>query len=61
MSDDFNLAQKNALELFQKRIYLEEIIEETISFNKKLSWNNSNPNLNLTTTAEELIEVFKLK
>ena len=61
MSDDFNLAQKNALELFQKRIYLEEIIEETISFNKKLSWNNSNPNLNLTTTAEELIEVFKLR
>jgi len=61
MSDDFNDAQKNALELFQKRIYLEEIIEETVSFNKRISWDNSNPNLNLTTTAEELIEVFKLR
>jgi len=61
MSDDFNDAQKNALELFQKRIYLEEVIEETIAFNKKLTWDNSNPNLKLTTTAEDLIEVFKLR
>jgi len=61
MSDDFNDAQKNALELFQKRIYLEEIIEETIAFNKKIVWDNPNSNLKLTTTAEELIEVFKLR
>jgi len=61
MSDDFNDAQKNALELFKKRIYLEEVIEETIAFNKKLTWDNSNPNLKLTTTAEDLIEVFKLR
>ncbi len=61
MSDDFNSEQKNALELFQKRIFLEEIIEETISFNKKISWNNSNKHLSLTTTAEELIGVYKLR
>lgn len=61
MSDDFNKEQKQALELFQKRIFLEEVIEETVSFNKKLSWDNPNPNLNLTTTAEDLIEVFKLR
>jgi len=61
MSDSFNNEQKYALELFQKRIFLEEIIEDTIAFNKKISWNNSNPNLNLTTTAEELVEVFKLR
>jgi len=61
MSDDFNNEQKYALELFQKRIFLEEIIEETTSFNQKVSWDNTNKNLKLTTTAEELIEVFKLR
>jgi len=61
MSDDFNSEQKNALELFQKRIFLEEVIDETISFNKKIFWDNSNEHLNLTTTAEELINVYKLR
>ena len=61
MSNDFNYQQKEALELFKKRIYLEEVIEETISFNKKLSWENLNENLNLTTTAEELVGVYKLR
>ena len=61
MSDDFNNEQKYALELFQKRIFLEEVIEETISFNKKISWENTNKNLHLTTTAEDLIDVFKLR
>ncbi|WP_428023950.1 N-acyl amino acid synthase FeeM domain-containing protein [Arcobacter sp.] len=61
MSDDFNYQQKQALELFRKRIFLEEIIEETISFNKSLSWDNKNDNLKLTKSAEELIEVFKLR
>jgi predicted GNAT family N-acyltransferase len=53
--------QKFALEIFQKRIFLESIIEETISFNKKLSWNEKNKNLGLTKTAEDLIKVFKLR
>lgn len=61
MSDEFNNEQKKALELFQKRIFLEEIIEETISFNKKISWENCNKNLHLTTKAEELVDVFKLR
>jgi len=61
MSDDFNIEQKHALELFQKRINLEEIIEESIKFNRNISWENSNANLKLTTTAEELINVFKLR
>ena len=61
MPDAFNNAQKKALELFQKRIFLEEVIDESISFNKKISWDNTNKNLNLTTTAEELINVFKLR
>lgn len=61
MPDDFNNEQKNALKLFQKRIFLEEVIDETISFNKKINWDNTNKSLNLTTTAEELVNVFKLR
>lgn len=61
MSQDFNEEQKKALELFQNRIYLEEIIDRTITFNKSLNWDDSTPSLKLATTAEELIEVFKLR
>ena len=61
MTDDFNDQQAYAIELFKNRIFLEEIIEESISFNKKITWNEQNKNLQLTTTAEELIEVFKLR
>ena len=61
MSDDFNDQQQQALELFQQRIFLEEIIDETITFNKNSVFDHSNKNLKLTTTAEELIEVFKLR
>ncbi len=57
----FNEQQRYALELFKKRIFLEEIIEETILFNKKLIWENKNKNLHLTSTAEDLVEVFKLR
>ncbi len=61
LPDSFNKKQSQAFETFKKRIQLEEIIEETIAFNKSLSWNHSNENLMLTTTAEELIQVFKLR
>jgi len=53
--------QERVLGLFQKRIFLEEIIEESIAFNKKLSWGNEQKMLKLTTTAEELIKVFTLR
>lgn len=61
MPEEFNEQQRYALELFQKRIYLERTIEETIAFNKKMVFNDINPNLKLTTTAEELVEVYKLR
>jgi len=61
MPESFNNEQQQALELFQKRVYLEEIIEETVAFNKSLVWNNSNEKVSLTTSAEELIDVFKLR
>lgn len=51
----------NRIELFKKRIFLEEILEETIYFNRKLNWEQTNENLRLVNTAEELIEVFKLR
>ena len=38
MSDDFNNNQKYIIELLTKRVFLEEIVEETISFNKKLNF-----------------------
>lgn len=53
--------QKRAIEIFNKRIFLESVIDETISFNKKLNWDYEKNNLKLTTTAEELVEVFKLR
>lgn len=49
-----------ALDLFQKRTFLEEIIEESIAFNKTLSWQHGQQ-LKLTTTAEALVNVFKLR
>lgn len=53
--------QKRAIEIFNKRIFLEKVIDETISFNKNLNWSYEGDNLKLTKTAEELIEVFKLR
>ena len=61
MPDSFNEEQINALELFRNRIFLEEVIEESILFNQKLSWENLNNNLRLVSSAEDLIEVFKLR
>jgi len=61
MPDDFNEQQMYALELFRKRVFLEEVIDESIAFNKKIIWQERNQNLKLTTTAESLVEVFKLR
>ncbi len=61
MPKTFIKEQEKALELFQKRIFLEEVIEDSISFNKKINWDNSIKNIYLTKTAEELLDVFKLR
>lgn len=61
MSDDFNSQQKYIVEIFIKRIFLEEIVEETISFNKKINWDFSLKNLKIVTNAEDLIKVFELR
>lgn len=61
LPETFNLAQFKALEVFKQRIFLEEIIEKTIEFNKKIVWPNEDEKIHLTTTAEELIEVLKLR
>lgn len=61
LPETFNLAQFKALEVFKQRIFLEEIIENTIDFNKKIVWHDECEKIHLTTTAEELIEVFKLR
>lgn len=61
MPNDFNTQQQQMLQMFKNRIFLEEIVEETISFNKKINWDFSLKNLNIVRNAEELIEVFKLR
>ena len=61
MPESFNEQQKGAIELFRKRIFLEKIVEESIAFNKKLIFPNENKNIHLATTAESLVEVFKLR
>lgn len=61
MPDSYNLQQQIALDRLKKRIYLEKIVEEAISFNKKINWDHSMKNLKLVSCAEDLIEVFKLR
>ena len=61
MPNDFNAQQQQMIEMFKNRIFLEEIVDETISFNKKIIWDTSLKNLNIVTNAEDLIEVFKLR
>lgn len=61
LPEEFNVQQQMALELFKKRIFLEKTIDEAIAFNKKFVFDDSNENLKLTTTAEDLVDVFKLR
>ena len=42
MSNDFNTQQQQMIEIFKSRIFLEEIVEETISFNKKIKFASLN-------------------
>jgi predicted GNAT family N-acyltransferase len=61
MSNDFNTQQQHMIEIFKSRIFLEEIVEETMKFNKAINWDFSLKNLQIVTNVEELIEVFKLR
>jgi len=61
LPDSFNQKQQEAYELFKSRIFLEKTIDEAISFNRSLNFPKENKNLHLTTTAEDLIDVFKLR
>lgn len=61
MPDDFSEKQQMAVDLFKQRIFLEEVIEETTKFNRDLNWDKEDKNINLAVTAEELIEVYKLR
>ena len=61
MPNKFNEQQREALELLQKRVQLEEIIEESVSFNKNLIFEPQNENLHLINSAEELVDVFSLR
>lgn len=47
--------------MYKQRVFLDEIIEKTISFNKNLNWDTTTDNLFLTTTAEDLLDVYKLR
>jgi len=61
LPDSFQEQQLQAIEILKKSFLYEEVIEEAISFNRELNWNYDNSNLQLATTAEELVEVFKLR
>ena len=61
MPDSFNEQQDQALQFFKQRIFLEKTIDESISFNKNIVFPNKNKNLHLATTAEDLVDVFKLR
>ena len=57
----FNKQQHQALKILKKRIFLEEVIEESISFNNSLRWKSTHNSLKLVSNAEELIRVFELR
>lgn len=61
MPEEFNAQQLHALNLFKQRIFLEEVIEETIAFNRSLVFDPAGGSIKLTNSAEELVEVFKLR
>ncbi len=61
MSEEFNNEQLHAIELLKQRVYLEEVVEESIAFNKRVAWDNTFPNLKLVDSAEDLISVFQLR
>lgn len=61
MPKNFNKQQHHALELLKKRVFLEETVEESIAFNRRLNWEDNNKNLKLINSAEDLIEVFKIR
>jgi len=61
LPSSFKQEQLRAIEFFTKRAFLEQMIESCIEFNKKLNWDYDKQNIGLTTTAESLIEVFKLR
>ena len=61
MPKDFNREQNHALKLLKERVFLEETVEEAIAFNKQLNWEETHSNLKLVTTAEQLVQVFKLR
>jgi len=61
LPDSFQEQQLQAIEILKKSFLYEEVIEEAIIFNRELNWDYDNSNLQLATTAEELVEVFKLR
>ena len=61
MSESFNAEQKQALELFKQRLYLEEIVEECTAFSHRINWEDYHPSLGIARSAEDLIEIFKLR
>ena len=61
MPDNFDEQQQNAIKLLKRRILLEEVLEESVAFNKKLNWEDTSKSLKLINSAEELIEVFKIR
>lgn len=61
MSNEFNKEQRYILDMFKKRVFLEEVVEETVAFNKTITWDFSTKNLKIITCVEELIKVFKLR
>ena len=61
LPEQFHKEQLYAIELFKKRLFLEQIIDKTISFNRSIEFDESSNNLFLTTSAEMLVDVFKLR
>lgn len=61
LPQEFKKEQLKAFETFKKRVFLETIIDKTISFNKSLNFETEQNSLHLALSAEELLNIFKLR
>lgn len=59
--ESFRSEQLEAINIFKKRIFFDKLVEESISFNRKLNWDDDTKNLYLVKSAEELVDIYKLR
>jgi hypothetical protein len=53
--------KKVGFEYFKNTLIFEKVLDEVITFNRKINWESNSANLKLVTTAEEFIKICNLR